>query len=112
MPERIEDVDYILQTIDRNPCFIDSERDYIEYLGNAAIPQLLTDDRQRLVAKLHTEFPQMEFNQDVDISVLKDLLADFTEQRKTDTLRRQVAEMKNYRLYDDIQNTFKHIVKK
>ena len=112
VPERIEDVDYILQTIDRNPCFIDSERDYIEYLGNAAIPQLLTDDRQRLVAKLHTEFPQMEFNQDVDISVLKDLLADFTEQRKTDTLRRQVAEMKNYRLYDDIQNTFKHIVKK
>lgn len=25
VPERIEDVDYILQTIDRNPCFIDSE---------------------------------------------------------------------------------------
>ena len=112
VPERIEDVDYILQTIDRNPCFVNSEQDYIHYLGNAEIPQLLTDDRERLVAKLHTEFPQVEFNQEVEISVLKDLLADFTEQRKTDTLSKQVVEIKDYKLYDDIQNTFKQIEKK
>lgn len=112
VPEHIEDVDYILQTIDRNPCLIDSEQDYIAYLGNAAVPQLLTDDRQRLIAKLHTEFPQIEFNQDAEISVLKELLADLTEQRKADTLSRQVVEIKDYKLYDDIQNTFKQIEKK
>ena len=112
VPERIEDVDYILQTIDRNPCFIDNERDYIEYLGNAAIPQLLTDDRQKLVTKLHSEFPHVGFNQEAEISELKDLLADLTEQRKTDTLRRQVVEIKDYKLYDDIQNTFRQIENK
>lgn len=112
VPERIEDVDYILQTVDRNPCFIDSEHDYIAYLGDAAVPQLLTDDRQRLIAKLHTEFPQVAFNKDAEISVLKDLLADLTEQRKTDTLSRQVVEIKDYKLYDDIQNTFRQIEQK
>lgn len=112
VPERTEDVDYILQTIDRNPCFIENERDYIEYLGNAEIPQLLTDDRQRLVAKLHTEFPQVGFDQETETSVLKELLADLTEQRKTDTLSRQVVEIKDYKLYDDIQNTFRQIEKK
>lgn len=112
VPERIEDVDYILQTIDPNPCFIDSEKEYIEYLGNAEIPRLLTDDRQRLVAKLHTEFPQIEFNQEAEIPVLKDLLTALTEQRKTNTLNLQVNEIKDYKLYDDIQNTFKQIEKK
>lgn len=109
VPERIEDVDYILRTIDRNPCFIDNEKCYIKYLGNAEVPLLLTDDRHRLIAKLRTEFPQIDFNQEAEVSVLKDLLADLTEKRKADTLGRQVLEIKDYKLYDDIQNTFKQI---
>lgn len=107
--ERVEDVDYILQTIDRNPCFVDDERCYVDYLGNAELPRLLTDDRQRLVAKLRTEFTQIEFSQDADIVTLKDLFAEQTEQRKAETLRRQVQEIKDYKLYDDIQSTFKQI---
>lgn len=43
---------------------------------------------------------------------MKDLLADLTAQRKSDTLSRQVVEIKDYKLYDDIQNTFKQIEKK
>lgn len=112
IPERIEDVDYILQTIDRNPCFVDSEKDYVEYLGNATVPHLLTDDRHSLVAKLHSEFPQIGFNHEAEISELKDLLAELTKQRKQDTLSRQVAEIKGHKLYDDIQNTFKQIENK
>ena len=109
VPERIEDVDYILQTIDREPCFIDDERSYVEYLGSASLPRLLTDDRQRLIAKLHTEFPKAEFKQETDTSTLKDLYSDLTEQRKAEVLHKQVKEIKDYKLYDDIQNTFKQI---
>jgi len=112
VPERIEDVDYILQTIDRDPCFVDNETEYVAYLGNAEIPHLLTDDRQKLITKLHTEFPQIEFNQNAETYVLKDLFANLTEQRKTDTLYRQVIDIKDYKLYDDIQNTFSQIVNK
>ena len=112
VPERMEDVDYILQTIDRNPCMTDSERDYIEYLGDATTPQLLTDDRQKLVTRIHAEFPRAAFNQDADLSELKDLLADLMKRRKADTLNRQVGDIKDYKLYDDIQNTYKQIEKK
>lgn len=112
VPERIGDVDYILRTIDRNPCFVDSEQDYIDYLGDAAVPRLLTDDKQRLVARLRAEFPQAMFNPDAGTPLLKDLLADLTEQRKTDMLGRQVVEIKDYKLYDDIQNTFRQIARK
>ncbi len=109
VPERIEDVDYILQTVDRDPCFIDNETSYISYLGNASLPLLLTDDKQRLIAKLNTEFTQTKITFDTDINVFKNLLANLIEQRKSNTLYQQVKEIKDYKLYDDIQNTFMQI---
>ncbi len=109
IPERIEDVDYILQTVDRNPCFINDEKSYTTYLGNAELPQLLTDDKLQLIRKLQKEFPQVEFNQDADIAYLKELFADLSEKRKTEALRKQVIEIKDYKLYDDIQNVFSQI---
>lgn len=111
VPERMEDVDYILQTVDRNPCFIDDEKSYVTYLGDADSPLLLTDDKQRLIARLHTEFPKTKVRPDVNIITLKNLFADLIEQRKSDTLCKQVEEIKDYKLYDDIQNTFKQIEK-
>ena len=111
VPERIEDVDYILQTIAREPCFVDNEKEYIAYLGNAKLPLLLTDDNPRLIAKLHTEFPNARFNPDSSVDTLKNLFAELTEQRKANTLHQQIVEIKNYKLYDDIQNTFTQIEK-
>lgn len=111
VPERTEDVDYILKTVDREPCFVDDEKSYAAYLGDAATPSLLTDDRQRLVAKLHAEFPETETRQDASVATLRNLLAELIEQRKTDTLCKQVRDIKDYKLYDEIQNTFRQIEK-
>ena len=111
VPERTEDVDYLLNTVDRNPCFIDEETRYVEYLGDATLPRLLTDDKQKLVSKLRKEFPRLAFDEQQDIAALKDLFADAAEARKNNALRKQIAEIKNYKLYDDIQHTFKLIEK-
>lgn len=111
VPERIEDTDYLLRTIDRNPCFVNNEKNYVAYLGNASLPQLLTDDRQRLVTKLYTEFPHAKFNPEADTTTLKDQFSALAEQRKANTLCKQVREIKDYKKYDDIQNTFKQIEK-
>ena len=111
IPDRLEDVDYILQTVDREPRFVDDAASYIDYLGSADTPLLLTDDKQRLVAKLHAEFPEARVNQDADITTLKDLFAELTERRKSDNLCKQVEEIKDYKLYDDIQNTYRQIEK-
>lgn len=109
VPERIEDVDYILQTVDRDPILIDNEKDYVTYLGSADIPKLLTDDRQRLITRLSIEFPDAIVSQNADLTALKNLLANLTEQKKAENLHKQVMDIKDYKLYDDIQNTFLQI---
>lgn len=109
VPERIEDVDYIIANISRDPCFVDDEERYSAYLGDAAQPMLLTDDKAKLIAKMHKEFPQAIFDERQSIEALKDIFADATEQRKSAMLSRQINEIKNYKLYDDIQETFNQI---
>lgn len=110
IPERIADVDYILSTIDRNPCFVDDEDNYGVYLGNANLPQLLTDNRDRLAERLSAEFPAFKVLPSTTIQEMKDALADLRETRKEEMLLQQVKEIKDYKLYDEIQNTYKQIV--
>lgn len=107
--ERIADVDYILQTVDRNPCFVDDEKQYVTYLGNAKLPTLLTDNKQLLAEKLNTAFAETNIGADENVNSLKDKLSDLIERRKVAYIRQQVKELKEYKLYDDIQNTFVQI---
>lgn len=111
VPERIEDVDYILKHVKRDPVYVDDKQSYIAYLGDKAIPTLLTDNIGKLRAKIHKEFPQQPMSVTWDIFKLKDLLADLMEERKQKTLEKQVADIKDYKLYDDIQETFEQIEK-
>lgn len=107
--ERIKDVDYILKNVDRNPCYVDSEYEYISYLGNPLMPTLLTDNKTNLLEKLEEEFPNVTINKDLDVQSLKDTLADLTEQRLEDNICNQIKEIKDYKLYDDIQQTYINI---
>lgn len=111
VPERIEDVDYILRTIPREPVAFATENDYTAYLGEATTPKLLTDDKRQLVKRIQTEFPSVIIPAKATTLELKDLLADMLEKRKVETLTAQVEEIKDYRLYDDIQKTYEQIAK-
>lgn len=109
VPERIEDVDYILKHVNRDPVYVDDMHSYIAYLGDKATPKLLTDSKGKLRAKIHKEFPHQPISVTWDIIKLKDLLADLMEERKQKTLDKQVADIKDFKLYDDIQETFEQI---
>lgn len=109
VPERIEDVDYILNNVERTPANFTTEQDYITYLGAANTPLLLTDNKEAIIKKLCTEFPTLTFELTLTTEQLKDLLAEQLELRKQDTIQEQVRQIKDYRLYDDIQNTFLQI---
>lgn len=111
VPERIEDVDYILQTVDREPCFVNDEQKYVEYLGNADLPLLLTDNKQNLLEKLRREFPETKAKEEADTDNLKDLLNELIEHRKDESIALQVRDIKDFRLYDEIQSTFFKITK-
>lgn len=109
VPERMDDVDFILNTIERNPQTFNTKEDFITYLGAANLPVLYIDNRDALVHKIHAEFPQLKVEQTDSIEQLKDLLAGALEQRKENTIQEQVRQIKDYRLYDDIQDVFRQI---
>ncbi|MCD8303684.1 MAG: AlwI family type II restriction endonuclease [Prevotellaceae bacterium] len=106
------DVDFFLQNTDREPCFVETDQEYINYLGNAALPALLTDDRNRLLRKMREDFPTVQFDETAETETLKNLYADLLDQRRENLLEAQVRELKDYKLYDDIQETYQKISEK
>jgi hypothetical protein len=110
VPEKIEEVDYFLSNTDREPCFVDNERLYIGYLGNAQTPTLLTDNRKLLEQKIKSEFPQLRISATARLEELKDIFADELENRKEKIITEQVAAIKDYRLFEDISTTFDQIL--
>lgn len=103
--EYLEDVDYFLNNIDRNPCFIDDEYHYTELLYDSSEPKLLTDNKDLLVQKIKAEFG-VDVNAKADTLELKELFIDKTAQRREDIISKQVSQIKNYMFYDDIQQSY------
>lgn len=110
IPEKITDVDYFLEHTNREPQFIDNEKQYVAYLGDAQIPTLLTDNRELLEQKIKAEFPKIKIEKSYSLQQLKDLFADELEKRKEQILTEQVTAIKDYRLYNDINSTFNQIL--
>lgn len=109
IPEKISEVDFFLNNTDRNPCFVNDETQYIAYLGNTALPILQTDNKDAIIDKLKKEFPSVSFKATMSVEKLKDILDDAITDRKEQTIANQVSELKDYKFYDDVQNTFKQI---
>ncbi len=110
VPEKIQEVDYFLENADREPCFVDNERQYVAYLGNPQTPTLLTDNRALLEQKIQAEFPQLQVPATATLVELKNLFADQLENRKERILTEQVAAIKDYRQFEEISTTFDQII--
>jgi uncharacterized protein YlbG (UPF0298 family) len=112
VPEKIQEVDYFLQNTDREPCFIDNERQYVTYLGNPQLPILFTDNRELLELRIRTEFPHIKISANTTLLELKNIFADELEIRKEQLIIEQVTAIKDYRQFDDISATFDQIIAK
>lgn len=110
VPEKIAEVDYFLEHTNREPQFIDNERQYVAYLGNAETPTLLTDNRELLEQKISSEFPKIKISKTLSLQQLKDIFADELEKRKEQIITEQVTAIKDYRLFDEINTTFGQIL--
>ncbi|MFI3321059.1 MAG: AlwI family type II restriction endonuclease [Rikenellaceae bacterium] len=109
VPEKLPEVDYFLKYSDRDPCFVNDQTNYSNYLGNSQLPVLLTDNRDLLFEKLQTEFRDLEISVDATLTELKDLFNEETSNRKARLIENQISEIKDYKIYEDIQNTFAQI---
>ena len=110
--EKIQEVDFFLQNTDREPCFIDNEGQYVAYLGNPQLPILLTDNRELLEQRISTEFPQIQIPATATLLELKTIFADELEFRKEQIITEQVAAIKDYRQFEEINTTFDQILGK
>lgn len=110
--EKIQEVDFFLQNTDRNPCFIDNEGQYVAYLGDPQIPILLADNRELLEQRIRTEFPQIQIPATTTLLELKTIFADELEIQKEQIITEQVAAIKDYRQFEEINTTFDQILGK
>lgn len=110
VPEKNQEVDYFLEHTNREPQYIDDEKQYVSYLGNAETPTLLTDNRKLLEQKIKAEFPKIKIGKSLSLQKLKDVFADELEKRKDKILTEQITAIKDYRLFDEINTTFEQIL--
>ena len=109
VPEKILEVDYFLEHTNKEPQFVENEKQYVFYLGNAEAPSLLTDNRELLEQKIKVEFPKIKIKKSFSLQQLKDIFADELEKRREQILTDQITAIKDYRLFDDINSTFDQI---
>lgn len=106
LPEKKKDVDFFLATIDRKPVYINELEEYESYLWNPTLPKLLTDDRDKIIDKLSSEFGVTVEDSSISMNHLKDILNENIEKRKSEIIKAEVKDLKDYKLYNDIEETF------
>ena len=109
LPEKKKDVEFILNNISREPVFIDDKAKYLDYLGNSELPKLLTDNKDSLLQKIKEENPTEQIQEAVTIHELKEKLDYLIITKREKLIQSQIAEIKDYKKYDDIQTTFTQI---
>lgn len=111
MPDKQNEVDFILETVERNPVFVNDEAAYKSHLFDAASPLLLTDNVVHLVdyimkASSYTR-TQLE---NLSVEELKDIREEIVEKNRNSIISAQVKELKSYALYSEIVDTFNEII--
>lgn len=109
LTEKKKDVEFILNNISREPVFIDDKAKFLDYLGNSELPKLLTDNKDSLLQKIKEENPTEQIQESVTIHELKEKLDDLIITKREKLIQSQIAEIKDYKKYDDIQTTFTQI---
>lgn len=107
-PERQDAVDYILRTIDRNPCYVDDLEGYEAYLFNPELPVLYTDNINNLLRDIHKHDPNVN-TKGMSILELRELEYRLMEDSKQEALSREISSVKDFEQFDDIVDVFSKI---
>ena len=112
MPEKRVEVAFFLQTIDRKPVFVNDEEKYKEYLFNAAIPTLYSDERSRLIKQVTEVTGDLKNLNNESTERLKDILEEAVATRKAKIVNEQIKRLKGYEEYADVMTVFEDIKRK
>ena len=107
LPEKLTEVKYFLDNIDRRPIYVTDEKAYKKYLFNAALPVLYTDNRENLEQEV-SRFGVTDIKNTSTVE-LKKALRHVIIERKDKLIAEQVKRIKTYKAYTDVLETFKDI---
>lgn len=110
LPEKESEVEFFLKNISREPVYVNSERLYKEYLFNASLPVLYTDNRENL----ENEVSRLNIIDETTLKgmnnfELKSTLREFVTQRRENLINDQIERLKSYSEYLDIEKVYKEI---
>lgn len=103
------DVDYLLDNVPRDPVFTDDTQAFKAQLFDAALPRLLSDDKDSLKAKILAMEPESKLA-GLGAAELKIRERELREAKKQELLNKQILEIKDYKQYQEIQEAFDKIV--
>ncbi len=109
MPEKKKEVEFFLDNVDREPVFTKDEKRYKEYLFDASLPVLYSDDRKRLLKQVSEILKTSDDFTGDTAEQLKDKLDDAVQSRKAAILERQIKNLKDYKEYHDVMTVFDDI---
>lgn len=110
-PDKLKEVDFILENVDRKPVFVDDADSYKAYLFDAATPAIYLDNIANVIDHLMriSDYTQRQLA-GKGIEELKDMRDAIVAERKEAVIKAQVTEIKSYALYSEIIDTFNEII--
>ena len=109
MPEKKDEVEFFLKTVDRCPVFVDDEEKYKKYLFDATIPTVYSDDRTRLLKQVKEVVGEAIGFEEETVEQLKERLEIAIQSKKQDIISKQIKNLKEYRNYADVIDLFEDI---
>jgi hypothetical protein len=109
--DKLQEIDYILSTVERKPVFVDDETAYKTHLFSATQPALYVDIKENIVDTLMrvSVYTRRELSGRT-IESLKDLRDNIIQERKEAVITEQVEKIKSYSLYSEIMDTYNEII--
>ena len=108
------EVTFILETVPREPVYINDANRYKSYLFDATLPALYTDDHKKLVEAildLSSRYSRDQLGQ-LTLDMLKDIKESLIQEQLEASLVEQINQLQLYAEYDDIAATYKEITKR
>lgn len=109
--DKIQEIDYILETVPREPVYIDDVTMFKKYLFDPTQPCLYTDDRNNLEDMLmrNYSYTKRELSGKT-IGELKDLRDSSVQTKRVAIIQKQTEELKSYALYQEVIDTYNEIL--
>jgi hypothetical protein len=109
--KKVEEILFILESVPREPIFVNDENKYKEYLYSSELPKLLTDDKDSLTNYIlgNSKFYSVLDLRKKSIYDLKVIKQSITDENLTKLIQDQETSLHTYEKYSDIIDVYNEI---